>query len=172
LLCCGFARNLAIYRSGQHLGRSLIENGNHAGFWSEINSNCLDIAVLEWCKLFSDKRGKHYWQRVISSKRHASFGRGLLNAVGLSAANYQGYVDEIRLYRDKFVAHLDDDRAMNLPQMGPAQKGVWYLYQYVVNHECAVGDLFGLPNTEEKFENAFQQCVWRADQIFIGLKHS
>jgi hypothetical protein len=38
----------------------------HDQFWVIINGNFLDIAVLEWCKLFGDTRGKHYFGKVIS----------------------------------------------------------------------------------------------------------
>jgi hypothetical protein len=49
LLCAHFTRNLAYYRAAQdRIARTSPE------FWRTVYSNFLDIAVLEWCKLFDD----------------------------------------------------------------------------------------------------------------------
>jgi len=59
IVCCAFTRNVAYYRTGHDVARGL---GN---FWRTTDGNFLDMAVLEWCKLFADPRGKHYWKKVI-----------------------------------------------------------------------------------------------------------
>ena len=38
----------------------------HASFWRQANANFLDMCVLEWCKLFGDPKGEHYWGRIVS----------------------------------------------------------------------------------------------------------
>lgn len=40
--------------------------------------------MLEWCKLFADKKGKHYWGNVVTDK--VGFKAGLLKALGIDEA--------------------------------------------------------------------------------------
>lgn len=56
ILCIHFTRNLAYYRTTQRL------TGNNHEFWNTINGNCIDMSVLEWCKIFADNRGRHNLQ--------------------------------------------------------------------------------------------------------------
>src|SRR4051812_19013560 len=117
LVCCGFSRNLAVYQCGKRVGRPLLERVGTQGFWREINSSCLDIAILEWCKLFADIRGKHNWRRVVPSENHEVFERGLRQSMAQNSEKHTLYMREIRDYRVKFIAHLDDQRAMHIPYM-------------------------------------------------------
>jgi hypothetical protein len=36
--------------------------------WATLNSNFLDIAVLEWCKLFTDAKAYHNWRKVLLTR--------------------------------------------------------------------------------------------------------
>jgi hypothetical protein len=168
LISCGFARNLAIYRCGQRVGRPLLKKEGARSFWREVNSTCLDIAVLEWCKLFADSGGKHSWKRVIASRDQVRFERELKSAMGQNSRQHASYVALIRDYRDKFIAHLDDDRAMQIPHMEPARHAVWYLYGYLVKNECQPNEFSGLPDSKSKFENSYQHFVSQVEQVFIG----
>ncbi len=105
ILCSSFARNLAYYRAGQsgsakHLMQA---GGEHTSFWRQISANFIDIAVLEWAKLFIDRDGEHHWRQVVLAP--AEFEAALLKHLGLTADNYNERREEIRQYRDKFVAH-------------------------------------------------------------------
>ena len=55
-------------------------------FWINAIGNFLDICVLEWCKLFGEKRGKHYWREIISDPD--SFFQELLNETGLTETEF------------------------------------------------------------------------------------
>src|SRR5271167_5232087 len=63
LLCAHFVRNLAYFRAGWN-GRQI--KFPAAEIWATINSNFLDIAVLEWCKLFADQSAKHGLRKVLA----------------------------------------------------------------------------------------------------------
>jgi hypothetical protein len=93
----------------------------------------MDICVLEWCKLFADPRGKHYWGKVVSDP--AAFSCGLLQELGISEQELHTYVDEVREYRDKFVAHLDSEEVMRHPVLEVVKKSVSYLYDFLLAHE-------------------------------------
>ncbi|MFL9998747.1 hypothetical protein PQR34_45335, partial [Paraburkholderia sediminicola] len=78
ILCCHFLRNLAFYKAGWKKGEPI-----RAGqFWINANGNFLDICVLEWCKLFADKKAKQGWRRVVSDP--ITFYAGLLESLGLT----------------------------------------------------------------------------------------
>lgn len=139
LLCCHFLRNLAYYRAGWKDGRLVLDGE----FWKTVNGNFLDICVLEWCKLFGDMRGKHYWGKVITDQR--AFSKALLKQLSATNAEFEAYISEMRTYRDKFVAHLDSELVMNIPKLEVAKKSVLFLYEYILTEE-EDGDYFnGLP---------------------------
>ena len=129
ILCCHCLRNLAFYRAGVHNGKSKLK-GN---FWLNAYNNFLDIAVLEWCKLYADTRGKHFWRKVIS--RDVAFLEGLLQELGLSDTDFDDYVNQMRTYRDKFVAHLDSEEEMHIPFLQIAVNSAVYLYDYLLENE-------------------------------------
>jgi hypothetical protein len=52
----------------------------------------------------------------------------------------------MRRYRDKLIAHLDDDRIMQLPHLDGAKLAVEFYNRHVVDEEASPGDLRGLVN--------------------------
>lgn len=145
LLCCHFLRNLAYYQAGWH-EKALVYDDE---FWKTANGNFLDICVLEWCKLFGDVHEKQYWGKVIIDT--PQFFEGLLDEIGLSQGELETYVEEMREYRDKFVAHLDSDLVMDIPKLSFAQKSASYLYDYLLANEDE-GDFFhGLPDRASSY---------------------
>jgi len=129
ILCCHCLRNLAYFKAWQQDG----ENVRTEQFWITTNNNFLDIAVLEWCKLFGDLKGKHHWGKVISDGDE--FFDGLLAKVVLTKQMFDDYIKEMRTYRDEFIAHLDDEERMQIPNLVPATKSAVYLYEYLIAHE-------------------------------------
>ena len=148
LLCCHFARNLAYYRAWHKRPT----NGNYSQILVTIDGNFLDMAVLEWCKLFGDKKGNYYWGRVVSSQ---NFEEEMLENLGVTTDQFADYIDEMRKYRDKFLAHLDDELVMNIPNMDQAKMPVEFYHDYLVCHETQAGDLAGLPTDLTVY---YQQC--------------
>ena len=60
----------------------------------------------------SNTKGQHHWRKIVTDG--IVFKASLLNHLELDEANFQQYVDTMRTYRNKFVAHLDSDRTMNV----------------------------------------------------------
>jgi len=131
ILCCHCLRNLTFYKAGWHNGEPKFKGQ----FWLNANSNFLDIAVLEWCKLFGDTRGKHFWRKVIS--HDVAFQEGLLRELGLMDTEFDRYVKQMRNYRDKFVAHLDSEKVMHIPLLQVAVNSTAYFYDYLLQNEEA-----------------------------------
>jgi len=76
-------RNLAYYRAGiGKIGAPLRESHS---FWRQANSNFIDICVLEWCKLFADRKGEHCWSLIATDP--TAFELALLAHLGMTAAH-------------------------------------------------------------------------------------
>lgn len=129
ILCCHFLRNLAFYKAGWRKGELIFKDE----FWVNANGNFIEICVLEWCKLFGDQRGQQCWRKVVTD--HSAFLAGLLSAVGQTEGEFEAYVEEMRAYRDKFIAHLDSEEVMNIPKLRVARKSVSFLYKYLLANE-------------------------------------
>lgn len=142
ILCNHFLRNLAFYRAGWRRGGvdqepTLRRRENQ--FWRNVNANFIDLCVLEWCKVFGDAKGKHHWSKAITSQ--AEFEQQLLNRLRMTREQFAAYIAEMRRYRDKFVAHLDDEPIMYLPRLRPAKSSAAFLYHYLLSNEND-GDFF------------------------------
>lgn len=149
ILCCHFLRNLAFYKSGWRKGELIFKDQ----FWVNANGNFIDVCVLEWCKLFGDKRGQHHWQKVITDQ--AAFLTGLLNAVGQTEGEFEAYIKEMRTYRDKFIAHLDSEEVMNIPKLKVARKSVSFLYEYLLANEEEDNCFHDAPQKTTRFYRLF-----------------
>jgi hypothetical protein len=150
LLCCHFARNLAYYRTGH----DRLSGGSYSQILATIDGNFLDMGVIEWCKLLGDKKGRHFWGNVVSD--HQAFEADLLKHLGQTSDQFASYVEEMREYRDKFLAHLDDGHVMNIPNLDRAKAAVEFYHGHVVRNEASANDLAGLPTELVDYN---QQCV-------------
>lgn len=136
ILCNHFLRNLAFYRTGWRRGgidRKPTLRRKENQFWVTVNGNFFDICVLEWCKLYGDKKGKHHWSKVVT--RQDEFERQLLERLRMTSGEFEAYIKVMRRYRDKFVAHLDDSPIMYLPWLRPAKSSVALLHDYLLANE-------------------------------------
>jgi hypothetical protein len=159
LVCSHCTRNLAYYRAGW-AGKNLVTASTQ--FWRTVNGNCLDQCVLEWCKLFGDKRGEHFWGEIVSDA--TAFETRMLQHVGIGANDFKKQVDEIRRYRDKFVAHLDSDHVMSIPKLDVAKASVRFYHSHLVSTEAQAGDLGGLLCTE--LDLFYKQCADEAEAVY------
>jgi hypothetical protein len=105
-VCHTISRNIAYYRvvcPSKGLGNN---------FWRTVSVNFINIAVLDWCKIFAEDAGKHYWKEVIPRERQDCFFQDMLIALKVTEVEFQEYVQSTKEYRNKFVAHLDDTGLM------------------------------------------------------------
>lgn len=125
LLCIHFTRNLAFFRA---LSDSKPDH-KEGDFWITVKGDCLDIAVLEWCKLFAEQKGKHAWQKICADQDQ--FQTHLIAKTGITKDEWDQCCIELWKYRNKFVAHLDDDHTMQIPKMSAPMETAAYYYDYV-----------------------------------------
>ena len=149
ILCCHCLRNIAFYRSWYKAGKPFSDTQ----FWVNANGNFLDVAVLEWCKLFADAKGKHHYSKVVADP--AAFTQALLAAVGLTSDEFATYVDSMRAYRDKFVAHLDELPTMHIPNLRVAKKSTKLLYEMLLAQEVGTDTFQDAPASASEFYKHF-----------------
>jgi hypothetical protein len=101
------------------------------------------MCVLDWCKLFGDRKAKHYWSKVVSTPE--DFKAGLLHHLGLDETVFEKEVLVVRHYRDKFLAHLDSENEMDIPRLEIAKAAIWFYHSHIVEHEAKEDDLQNLP---------------------------
>jgi hypothetical protein len=164
ILCTNIARNLAYYRVGRKNEHSQMlhpaQNAS-AKFWRAVNANFIDMCVLEWCKLFADKKDKHHWANIVT--RPDDFHAALLNHLGLDEAEFQEQIAIVRRYRDKFLAHLDSDYVMNIPALEIPKKAAWFYYAHVLNNEVDRGDMAGFP---KDINRGYEDTEREAEEIY------
>ncbi|MFB3091276.1 MAG: hypothetical protein ACE1ZG_08050 [Gammaproteobacteria bacterium] len=129
LLCIHCLRNIAFYKASWRNGVPIYDSE----FWAIVNNNSLDICILEWCKLFVDSRGKHYWRKVITEP--ITFFDGLMITLHMTEEEFNSYIEEVKSYRDMFIAHLDSEEVMHVPHLDAAKQSASYLYDYLRNIE-------------------------------------
>jgi len=93
-----------------HLKRALthVDPDPALNFWRVIYGNLLDMAVIEWCKLFGSDNEDHqqvHWKNVFQDE--SAFRDGLHQCLGISRNAFFAYWEELKTYRDTAAAHLD-----------------------------------------------------------------
>ncbi len=148
-LCASFARNLACYRIGWNEEHQHLLSFDNDDVWRVVNNNCLDIGVLEWCKLFGDKTGEYYWGNVVTNP--VGFKADLLLHLGLDEEAFNQQVNSIRTYRDKWVAHWDLNRIPVASTLEVPNQAVWFYQPYIRKHEL-LGITWDIDSAYEHFE--------------------
>jgi hypothetical protein len=175
LLCTHFVRNLAYYRGARESPSGWRDRplSPDARFWRTMANNCIDLCVLEFCKLFADRNGRHCWRKVVSPAKAYPFEADMLRHVGMSTSEWDAYLEQMRNYRDKFVAHLDNDIKMQIPHLDPAKLAVEFYHSHVVKHEAQQGMLNGLvDNVAIDMTAAYEQEKTMAALIFGNIDAS
>jgi hypothetical protein len=147
-----FVRNAAYYRAWNAAPTSR----RREQFWRTLNGNFIDICMLEWCKLFGDIKAQHHWAKCVSDS--TAFLQGLCEKTGLDHASFETYRQEVRSYRDKFVAHLDELNTTRIPNLQPALESVRYLYNYLVTYEDELNAFHDAPkNANTRYQEHLRE---------------
>jgi hypothetical protein len=101
--------------------------------------NLLDMAVIEWCKLFGSDHEEHqpvHWKNIVPSEEHDSFRKELLAQLKVSMEEWLQYRERVKHYRDNYAAHMsvpwlrpetkDKDR---YPSLGLALEAAYFYYE-------------------------------------------
>jgi hypothetical protein len=69
----------------------------------------------------------------------------------MTEAELSSYGSEMRTYRDKFVAHLDEEPRANIPRLEAAKASVVYLYEHLLANEEENGCFHDAPASATAF---------------------
>lgn len=125
-------------------------------FWRLILGNQLDIAVLEWCKVFGSDGEATHWKKVVPADNHDQFRTDLLGALGVTADAWTDYWNQMKGYRDNLVAHhIELNRVPNYPILDLALKSSFFYYKYLINELRLLGET-RYPDDLQTYCAAFQ----------------
>lgn len=122
-------RNIAHHRAGYASGMDY----DTPNISRDSYSNAFFVAVLEWCKIFGDHNADHYWPQFIEDPY--VFLYDMLDFYSMTTEDYEDAMDEVRTFRDKFVAHLDMDVPEESPSMDMMLCTSMYLYDHLLANE-------------------------------------
>jgi hypothetical protein len=88
----------------------------------------------------------------------------------MDATTFDSYLDAMRDYRDKFVAHLDSERVVNIPILDVAKSSVEFYHAYLPSYEIQAWELVNLPDTVEKLRAGYEQCEAEATRVYQNLE--
>jgi hypothetical protein len=138
-------------------------------FWIRLNGNFLDMATLDWCKLFADKSNAYHWSKIFKSK--SIWKTELSRHTDVPMNEMKGHVRRILTYRNKYVAHLDPpDEIVYYPRTDFMLKSASFLYdqircsdetgEFVRDFTSAAGDWYQL-----RFSKAFDEYDFVAKSL-------
>ena len=132
ILCCAVLRNFSYYRAGW--------DGENRFFTGElqatVNSNFLDMGVIDWCKLFGENRENHHWSQIFEDvNRRRLFKKSLHDGLNCNRAQWKELRDGMLAYRHRFLAHLDEQREMQIPKLELAINAAIFYHHFLMSQE-------------------------------------
>ena len=90
MLCGCCIRFLAYYRAGDRIQKKH-KNKIQMQFWIYVSNSLLNMCILEWCKLFCEKDGKHFWKNGVEDEREFKNGLFKLEVMQGGEAEFDKY---------------------------------------------------------------------------------
>lgn len=146
-------------------------------FWRLIHGNQLDIAVLEWCKIFGGNSEKTHWKRIVPSYQHDVFRDNLLTEIEITEPEWLIYWNEMKAYRDNHVAHHTSlkighkESKESYPTLNIALKSSNFYYKYIISELKRFGES-DYPDDLEIYCDKFKNDACRiAEAAVESTKH-
>lgn len=149
--CLEFAKNVAIsVVTRQKLGTGKGINN----FWSEISHNALELAILNWCHLFGQRKDHLHWSNVLKSKE--LFKEELLSYLEVTEEKWTEYWGQLKKYRDKDVAHVEIINYSMIPSLEIAIHSVAFYYSKITNE---IFVQYPSPQPRMDFYEIYEKCL-------------
>jgi hypothetical protein len=106
-------------------------------FWRIQYGNLMDMAVIDWCKLFGSddtERQPIHWKNIADDQD--IFRSALLKALAMTHEDWEAYWQDMKKYRDFTAAHHDPRRAeiATYPVLDKALDSAFFYFEYI-QHE-------------------------------------
>lgn len=149
--CMEFAKNVAIFTvTRQKLGTGKCINS----FWWEISHNALELAILNWCHLFGQRKDHLHWSNVLKSTD--SFKEELIAYLEVSENKWEEYWGQLKKYRDKDVAHVEITKYSMIPPLEIALHSAAFYYFKISNELLAI---FPSPIPKKDLYEIYEKCL-------------
>ena len=76
-------------------------------FWIMTINNLMDMAAIEWSKVFGSYKDDTHWTNVIPKQDHDATREALLRRLKMTKDEWEEYRDSVIEYRDTMVVHHD-----------------------------------------------------------------
>ena len=136
-------RILGTFIWNTHLKRALeeVDPDPKLNFWRIIYGTQLDMAVIEWCKLFGSDHEEHqpvHWKNTIPEKERDQFRNDLFKHLKLTPEKFREYWETVKNYRDNHAAHfnsewLKPENKPKYPTLDVALEASYFYYPYLLN---------------------------------------
>jgi hypothetical protein len=103
-------------------------------FWRIQYGNLMDMAVIDWCKLFGSddaERQPIHWKNIANDRD--SFRSALLSQLAMTHEDWEVYWQHMKRYRDFNAAHHDPRRAEipTYPVLDTALRSAFFYFEHV-----------------------------------------
>lgn len=136
-------------------------------FWRVIYGNLMDMAVIDWTKLFGSHTDQPtHWKNVVPESQRDDFRKDLLKAMGLSEDEWKKYWEEIKAYRDECAAHQAEiPTSKNFPRFDVALKAGYFYYGWILTQMQDQGQQHRYPLDLEEYCERFAAQARKAAQL-------
>jgi len=130
----------------------------HLSFWRFIYGGMLDIAVIEWCKVFGTDDQPTHWKNYVTDQN--AFRKELLSFLAITQDQWSQYWQHMIDYRNSHAAHhLGLKEGDTYPALDLALKSCFYYYSKLIEEVKALG-INNLPESLEVYsENFYKQAL-------------
>lgn len=129
-------RNYATYTTINEKYDDLSESN----FWRITYNSTLDIAVIDWCKLFGARKETTHYARC-EERGIADIETQVLSVCNVTMSDYEKMHESIVDYRNKSAAHIDlKDWRLNIPYLSKAIEVTYASYD-IFSQKCGLENL-------------------------------
>lgn len=128
----------------------------HLNFWRLIRGNQMDIAVLEWCKVFGANQEETHWKKVVPDSERDRFRERLLGRLDVTPEIWDEYWNGMKSYRDNLAAHHNEtNEVSSYPDLELALRSAYFYYSYLIGKLRESGET-RFPNDLEEYCHRFE----------------
>jgi hypothetical protein len=138
-------------------------------FWCIQYGNLMDLAVIDWCKLFGSDDAEHqpiHWKNIADDQD--SFRSALLEALEITHEDWETYWRDMKKYRDFNAAHHDPRRAEipAYPELDKALDSAFFYCEYIQHELRKLGQEL-LPTDIRSYARDFEAKCLKVARIAL-----
>ncbi len=152
-----------------HCSLSKYTGSFQQNYWILIFNNFLDMAVLEWCKVFGSHGEPTHWKNLVDD--HTSFRTGLLRRLELDEDKWEAYWKDMKEYRDYQIAHYKKPPNLtNYPSLDIALEASYYYYEWIIQKLRSLGHSGYPDNLQDYYESFLTQALKFSENAYDSTK--